>query len=308
VATSYQWSDGYNEFLPIFWTSVAFIFNGWTIYYLAKYFHRLNRNCWRERANLILLIVIVICMLKIGINRADANHVVRTLWMPAIAFLYMHGKSSNSISIVVIISIFIAIIALAFNSENYWFFLLAVIPVLVVIKTKLPKLSNNFQKPNIALVAFVIPLFIASIFKCAFNFSQNVNGYQWIPLLFAPPINNTMVSESINWVSAEIQKTSSHCVFDLSNNGVINGVTSLPACTKYTYPIYAIKRYQVDMIQELVRSNPPVVVFSSTHWAFSIDGKSMHDRLPELKNYLLKAYPYESCNFGYCLRFINKPV
>jgi hypothetical protein len=53
----------------------------------------------------------------------------------------------------------------------------------------------------------------------------------------------------------------------------------------------------------LQERNPPVVVFSSTDTHFSIDGKTMHERLPDLKEYLLKAYPVEQCNFGYCLRY-----
>jgi len=60
------------------------------------------------------------------------------------------------------------------------------------------------------------------------------------------------------------------------------------------------------MIQQLQKRNPPVVVYSSTHWAFQIDGRSMHDRFPELKKYLLKTYQYEKCDFGYCLRYLNQ--
>ena len=83
-------------------------------------------------------------------------------------------------------------------------------------------------------------------------------------------------------------------------------MTGLPSCTKYIYPVYASQRYELDMIQQLQKRNPPVVVYSSTHWAFQIDGRSMHDRFPELKKYLLKTYQYEKCDFGYCLRYLNQ--
>ena len=41
------------------------------------------------------------------------------------------------------------------------------------------------------------------------------------------------------------------CVFDLSNNGIINGLINLPSCTKYTYLVYADKRHEENIINQL---------------------------------------------------------
>ena len=149
-----------------------------------------------------------------------------------------------------------------------------------------PHLFTKFSGSQGAILIFTFVLISINGFFFTLNL---IHGrYHWIAKISAPPRNGLLVDESIQWVSAEILKAGSNCVFDLSNNGVINGVTGLPACTKYTYPVYATQGYEADMIQQLQKRSPPVVVYSSTHWAFEIDGKSMYDRFPELKNYLVQ--------------------
>ena len=305
LTTSFQWSYGYSKFVPIFWTVVVAVPNGWAIYYLGKQLYQVIRSSWKETAHLLLLIVLSGLMFKVGINRADAPHVVMALWMPAIAFLYLRGEYAGKLSMFANATIMISIIWLALRWGNYWFCFGAIVPAIYAIETRYPKFTGYLASPKSAIVVFAIPLLFVNILKISSNYSHN--AYLWTSQVSAPPTNRSLVNESIQWVSSEMLKVNSHCVFDLSNNGVINGVTGLPACTKYTYPVYATQRYEADMLQQLQQRNPPVVVFSSTHWAFSINGKSMHDRFPELKSYMVKTYPYEKCNFGYCLRYVNKP-
>jgi hypothetical protein len=301
LATSSQWSYGYSKFEPILFTVLVTIPNGWAIYYLVNNLQQVIRNSWRETANLLLLIIITLLMFKIGINRADLPHVVMALWMPALVFLYLNIRLSMFANA----TMAVAIVWLALRVHNFWILFGAIMPVIYENNTRLKKLTCYLVAPKFSIVVIAIPLIFVNTLKIASNDSKN--GYLWISHISAPPANQSLVGESINWVSSEILRVGSRCVFDLSNNGVINGITALPACTKYTYPVYATQRYEADMIQELQQRNPPVVVFSSTYWSFSIDGKSMHDRFPELKNYLVQTYPYEKCNFGYCLRYVKQP-
>ena len=305
LATSSQWRYGYTKFMPVFLTALVAIPNGWAIYYLGKQFHQNSRTDWRKTASLLLLAVSTILMFKIGTNRADNQHVIMTLWMPALAYLYLQEEYRGKLSMLASGTIIISMVWLALIVDYKWLFLGALVPAIYVIQTRYPKFTGGLILPKLVGFALGVILLFSNIHIISSNYSQN--GYLWMSQLSAPPTNRSLVSKSIQWVSAEMLRAGSHCVFDLSNNGVINGVTGLPACTKYTYPVYATQRYEADMLEQLQQQNPPVVVFSSTFWSFKIDGKSMHDRFPALKDYLVKTYPYEKCDFGYCLRYINQP-
>jgi len=225
-----------------------------------------------------------------------------------LAYLYLRTKQKNHTNLKIVILLILAMSVLELVAVREGMYLLGVcvfIPALYIIEKKFPDLYTKIKDPRGGVLIFAFALiFINGAF---FTLELIQGKYYWLAQITDPPRNGLLVDKGIQWVSAELSKAGSNCVFDLSNNGVINGVTALPACTKYTYPVYATQRYEGDMIQELQQRNPPIIVFYSTYWPFSIDGKSMHDRFPELKNYLLKTYQYEKCNFGYCLRYIKKP-
>lgn len=307
LSTSSQWSYGFKTG-PILMTLAAAICNGMAGYYLVKYFFRSFGTDWRETANLYLLLVLSLLMFKIGINRADILHIGMALWVPALAFLHLRIKQQARPSFfwsALLTMSMCGLLLFAVKGGAYLFGICVLIPALYIIGEKCPRLSAKLEHSRWAVLIFA---FVLISTNGAFFTLKHIHGrYQWLAQITNPPRNGLVVDESIQWVSAEILKEGAHCVFDLSNNGVINGVTGLPACTRYTYPVYATQRYEADMIQQLQQRNPPVVVFFSTHWAFDIDGKSMHDRFPELKNYLVKTYPYEKCSFGYCLRYVNQP-
>ncbi|MFC6477947.1 hypothetical protein ACFQDN_17645 [Pseudomonas asuensis] len=167
-------------------------------------------------------------------------------------------------------------------------------------------LIGNNRKPlgYMALIALSGLLAAFTLYKSPVP-NVLANGYKWLPHMASPPQNDLLVSEGARWAASQIKESGSQCVFDLSNNGIINGVTGLPACTKYIYPVYATRVYEQDMISDLKKSDPSVVVYSTTFWSFNINDISMHDKFPELKKYLDEKYPYEKCESEYCLRFKN---
>lgn len=304
MATSSQWSYGFTK-TPIILSALVGMLNGWVIYYLLKQLNKTIRVNWKETANLFSLVILIILMYKIGINRADGDHVVMALWAPVIAFLYLHEKYTVKLPIVSNFIIIIIIMLLAKISRITVLYFCILIPAIYVIQTKFSKVRCDLASTKIAIMVLAIPIIFLNTLKIS---ERSAGGdYQWMQKLSAAPTNQSLVNDSILWVSREILKAGSSCVFDLSNNGVINGITSLPACTKYIYPVYATQRYEADMLKELQQQNPPVVVFSSTYWSFSIDGKSMHDRFPELKKYLIKTYPYKNCDLEYCILNTSNP-
>jgi hypothetical protein len=309
LATSSQWSYGFQRF-AVLMTLVAAIFNAMAAYYLVKGFFRSYGNDWRELANIYLIFVLCLIMLKIGINRADMGHIDMALWMPILAYLYLRIKQKErpNILFLVILTLMTSGLGLiaAWYGRQYLLGVSTIIPVLYIVENKFPKLSTKFTDSRWAV--FIFAFVVISINGTFFTLNLIHERYQWLVQITNPPRNELLVDESIRWVSTEILKAGSNCVFDLSNHGVINGVSGLSACTRYTYPVYATQHYEADMIQQLQKRSPPVVVYSSTHVAFEIDGRSMHDRFPELKKYMLKTYQYEKCNFGYCLRYLHQPT
>ena len=305
-ATASQWSYGYRKFLPVFLTVMVAVPNAAAVYYAGKHLLRVARTSRSETASLFLLIAATVLMFRLATNRADAPHVVMALWMPALTFLYLRGKYAGDVLTFVIAAVAIAMIWLAGRSRHYWYGVGAIVPAIYVIAGLRPTWVDRLTSPRVAMAALGIPLLLCHIALISWRHLQG--GYAWMSLLPTLPANHSLVKEDIRWVSAALLTGGARCVFDLSNSGVINGVAGLPACTRYTYPVYATRRYEADMIRQLKQSNPPVVVFSSTGWYFKIDGRSMHDRFPDLKEYLVKTYPIERCNFGHCLRYTGQRV
>jgi hypothetical protein len=300
LATASQWSYGYRKFVPLFLTAMVAIPNACALYYAGKQLLQAIRISRSETASLFLLMAATILMFRIATNRADAPHVVMALWMPALTFVHLRVTYAGKLSRFAIATVAIAMVWLAGRSHYYWYGVAAIVPAIYVIGTMRPGWADKLTSTRVAVAVVGIPLLLGQI---AFvSWKHSLGGYVWMSRVSMLPANRSLVSEGVQWVSAALLTEGARCVFDLSNSGTINAIAGLPACTRFTYPVYANRLYEADLIRELQERNPPVVVFSSTDAHFSIDGKTMHERLPDLKEYLLKAYPIERCNFGYCLR------
>jgi hypothetical protein len=92
----------------------------------------------------------------------------------------------------------------------------------------------------------------------------------------------------------------------MSNNGVINGITELPSCSRSVYIVYATRAYEASIIGDLMTKKPETIISSTSFWSYAIDGHPMHLRFPELNEFILKNYPVEECKFDYCVRYIHK--
>ncbi|NOT15854.1 MAG: hypothetical protein HOP21_09845 [Methylotenera sp.] len=301
METSSQWSYGLMK-APVILIVLVAIPNVWAIYYLLKQLHFRQKADWGRLSNIFSLITLTILMFKIGVNRADGVHVMMALWMPALSLLYLHEKLAVKFNLFFDVSILISIVFLANKAGNPWLYLAVIALTIYGFQKVFVQHFGHFDYQKLSLVVAIV-LLLGGMLRILAQYTKD--DYQWMLKVASPPINATLVGEDVKWVASEFLKAESGCIFDLSNHGVINGLTGLPACTKYIYPVYANKAYEADMLARLQQHQPPLIVFSSTHWSFSIDGKSMHERFPTLKNYLLKSYPYEKCRYGYCLRYTH---
>lgn len=268
LKTSSQWSYGLQA-QPVI-RSVAFLLL--CLLALFVLFKNINEK-WNHSislfANGVLFFVLTIVFLKIGINRADLTHIHWGMWPALLAFLYAHNIR----------------LGFGFDAANE------------------DSHRNTLSVPKrhwLASLGFVF------IFIVLVTPTSLMGGYYLLSSILNPRTNEELVSDGVKWVSSELINTKSECVLDLSNHGVINGLAGLPACTRFAYAIYANKDFQSEIIETIKNKKPKAIIYSSTHWSFAIDNKSMHIRFPELKSFLDIEYSNEVCKFDYCIRYFGK--
>lgn len=252
--------------------------------------------------NLSLLLafsVFSIFMIKMGINRADIGHISFTLLFPLLMLVFISNNRfevSKKIKIIFVLFMLFSFLL----SLKFLFYPFALISTLAAFIISSKSFNNKYFNMKNMLIGSII---ISAVFVLLASYkAYSNNKYNWIELLSKNHTNNEYVEDSMKWVSSEIKNSNSKCVFDLSNNGIINGLTNLPSCTKYTYLVYADERHEENIINQLKINSPEVIVYSSTYWSYSIDGKSMKERFKSLDSYILENYRYEACKYGYCLR------
>ena len=158
---------------------------------------------------------------------------------------------------------------------------------------------------NIIIIVMLFPLVDAF-----YSISSGISNGQfyWFKYFYSLPYNYKLVSDGPRWASQEIMNSSSSCIFDFSNNGVINGLTILPLCSRFSYIVYADQSYEYEIIESLRIKKPKAIVYSSKSASFCIDGKSMIYRFPNLNNFILQKYPKSLSAYGYCVRYLDQGI
>lgn len=255
--------------------------------------------------NSIFLIILSIFLFKIGSNRADVGHILTGLWGPLIAGLYWYSTKSHfemKLSQKILLSVFFMLIVII----GWNFRVVPLIPIIALIAIGLLTTTHSDNRSStinkLISATLLLPLFSALI-----SISEGISEgqYHWINYFSSHPSNTELATVGVRWASQELLNSGSSCVFDLSNNGVINGLTSLPSCSRFVYPVYANQHYEEEIIDSLKIKQPKAIVYSSTQWSYSIDGKTMPARLPALDKFLLQEYSNEKCSFGYCVRYLT---
>lgn len=180
--------------------------------------------------------------------------------------------------------------------------LLFVVAALVAYAAFSPLRPNALSAVRMSLFATSVVLVVVhTLFGIAKAFRGSEHA--WIGTVVSPPTNQDATTEGVRWAADRLRHHGVDCVVDMSNNGVINGLLERPSCSRITYPVYAVKTHEPELIAAVRQRGPNAVLFRSTHWAYSIDGKPMDSRFPELNRYLLSAYSDEECAHGYCIRY-----
>ncbi len=107
----------------------------------------------------------------------------------------------------------------------------------------------------------------------------------------------------IVWVREHLERTGAACIYDMTASGMLNAHANLPTCTRIGYIFYADATYEDELIADLVRSDPPMVVYTSTYAWNEFFGVTMLERFSSLAALVRETYPVERCFDTYCLRF-----
>jgi len=286
VKSSNQWQYG-NYFMPnalIFFATCLLVF---TILNLAKSI-QLNKN-HRDRAFLILLLILSLFIFKSSINRADVGHVMINVLPIMLLISFRLGKDEKITFIPLFCNqkyssllffCFLVIYTLGFAPKSLSIILLSLLLIFITVE----KYKSIFNK------MVVVILIVLCVYQLRTSLMY-VTRYS----------TDRLVSEGNNWVSEILIKNNTKCIFDLTNNGIINALSNLPTCTLYGYPIYAPYEDEHLLLQQLIANQPNTLIYSSSFGSYSIDGKSMSVRYPAIDDFIKENYEYFICKFDYCI-------
>lgn len=298
LQTSSQWSYGWRLHAVILTCFVAAL-NVLAIALTLRAF-LISAISLQDAAGALALTLLSLIMLKIGVNRADVEHVFNGLWAPLLLMLslprqtFAIGKLTFAGFLVMGIAA-----ALSFKYHHVGFFVAACVMTHVCIAN-----TQRGKLPGSRVVTSLCILACASAVTYGGFKHYREGQYQWIAHIFSPPSNVNAVTPGVEWASQRLHDNHAQCVFDLSNNGVINGLLALPSCTRFTYPVYAAQHHETELIRAVEETAPSAIVYSSTFPSYSIDGVTMRDRFKVLDSMLVARYPREECAQGYCVRYL----
>ena len=306
IASSAEWSYGLKP-VPIILICVTVFVNIAAILFGIGAFIS-NKSKPYALPNLILLCLLSVLMLKIaGINRADLMHIYQSYWVPLLILVGLSQKNyvlialknySSIIIFILIFTFFFVLLTPWFGNTRYVSGAVIAALLLVVLTTSRPELVSSAVFTLLVLLSFP---FLYSIATASYRLFAG--DYAWLKSLKSPPLNTSLATPGVRWTAERLKETPARCIFDMSNNGIINALAKLPTCTEFIYPVYASPKHEAIMLDQLRASAPPIVVFSATYWSYSIDDRSMAQRFPNLDQYLRAHYPFEECKHGYCVRF-----
>lgn len=302
--TSYQWGYGLQRdpvILSIYMALMLLGANALIIHQWAS-----GERTAKTTANACLLVFASVFYYQISTYRADFFHIPMGLLALLIGLSYWYfvrskqdgGLKNFELVILWIMAALTSLISIYFDQR---YGLLLVVFLLTLI------FERAFLGRNASWI------FLAVILLCYVWVGSDVvrryhrGSYQWISHLFKPPQNTVLATEPMRWVSDQLVQSKAGCVFDLTNNGIINALADLPACSRFSYIVYADGKFENELIRSLDHTRPTAVVYSTTFWSYAIDGRPMSSRFPNLDRRIRKTYPYEKCEYGYCLRYLNPP-
>lgn len=242
---------------------------------------------------------------KIGLGRIDSYHIIMAAWLPLlITSVSLRWDPTPLPQGWARRPILLSLTVLA--STTLFYFAHDKHAVLMLLATFLIILGASISAKGRFGVGTALAVLVVSSAASAplVGLNNFVRGdFDWLVSLNALPSNDIAVTREVLWTAESIDKSGAACVFDLANTGLVNAVAGLPSCSRFTYPVYADADFENRLISDLIAADPPVIVYRSDYWSYSIDGRPMSERFPAVNALVQQLYPREDCNLGVCLRY-----
>ena len=290
INSSGQWQYTLS-FFPIFFASLAFILLLFTIFNILQ--QAKGNSDYIYKTHLIFIFLLSIILFKSAVNRADLAHIFLTLTGVFLSTSLILGRESKinytfinaKLDFIALASFCTVFFVLGVLLKNFIFLYSSLMFAFIFIIQHGGKyLHLNKILAVMSLVFFVL-----------------LSSYQVYRYTSLSPLNQES-SNGVHWAAQVLILHNEECIFDLTNSGVINALSNLPTCTKYSYPVYAPYKDEQQMLKQLKESNPNFIVYSSTFWAYTIDGKSMAIRYPKVDGFIKSNYGFSQCKFDYCIK------
>lgn len=201
------------------------------------------------------IIVVQILVIKIIFNRADIHRSFIGAWPSIILMFHFSPK----------------LITYPFD--------------LSLIKLNIDKCKSTlFQNTafKIAMISFLSFIAITS--------PNSPKYFEFASSLFHPTHDADLVSPEIRAVSNMMKDIDVGCYFGWTNEGVIALMANKRFCTQYPYVHYVSREKASDMLKQLLNESPSAIVFYSSIWAMTIDGKHMSERFPTINRFIQTNY------------------
>jgi hypothetical protein len=243
-----------------------------------------------------IFLILLIGFLPISINRVDYQHALMIAWPTFMLWVHLFSKSfpMKSIEKLFYAGPIIGVGVLAGFSLRGGNHLYLIILALLLFALLLIYFSVSKRISDL-LSKFLLPFLIISYSVLSFQPSASTfNG------LIAKS-DWQRVTPEIRWAATKVKLSNSSCLFDFTNQGLIAGLTLIPNCSQYAYPIYTPRPDDKELRNELIKSSPRTLVLSSNFWSYSIDGLTMPERYPLTSAYLATKYRSTECFKGTCV-------
>lgn len=248
----------------------------------------------------ILFSILLIGFLPIATYRVDYQHALMLAWPAYILWVHLCSRpfSTRILEKLFFFTPFLGVAVLtgfSLRGGNH-FYLLMFSVLFFIVFVKYFSLLKGITSD---LSDFIIPLFIVVYSVFSFQYSDSIFNE------LKTKSDWERVTPEVRWAATKVKLSNSSCLFDFTNQGLIAGLTLLPNCSEYAYPIYAPRTDDKQLKQALIENLPNTIVLSSTFWSYWIDGKTMASRYPLTAAYLADRYSSRECFKGICVANLN---
>lgn len=273
---------------------VLLIFLSCTV--IVLWYALLSRNNRNFDLRIMLFSILLVGFLPISTYRIDSQHALMITW-PAFLILVFIIRGTVRVNFFENLIRFVPFLGISYllgstMRENGKLFLLIFLALFITFLFSFGTWQARFAP---LYLDYLVPILVTLLAAFSFNYSNSI---------FTQLSSKTdwqRVTPDIRWAALKVKQSKSECLFDFTNQGLIAGLTLLPNCTQYAYPIYAPISDDLKLRSSLHKSKPKLVIISSSYWSYAIDGKSMAYRYPLTAEYLSENYPIKECFKGICV-------